>query len=288
MRQTAVFVDAGYLFAAGSALIAGEKRPRTECTLSVENVLESIQKHALSVEPDARLLRTYWYDGVRPFSGPNPEQVELGKQPFLKLRFGMLNSQGQQKGVDSLIVTDLIDLARNRAINDALILAGDEDLRVGVQVAQSLGVRVHLLGVEPTRGNVSQQLRQEVDSISELTGDEVKSFLTCAAKPAPTTVTSSEQPAASSKTITRPPLKGATADSIQDGKLSTIVEQIFGRFGEAELAQFAAYLEAENSLPRDIDAPILAQGRHELGRDLSVKEKREARAIARSMLEKSK
>jgi hypothetical protein len=30
-----------------------------------------------------------------------------------------VNSSGEQKGVDSLIVTDLIDLARNRGITDA-------------------------------------------------------------------------------------------------------------------------------------------------------------------------
>ena len=46
---------------------------------------------------------------------------------------------GRQKGVDSLIVTDLIELARNHAISDAVLLAGDEELRIGVQIAQSLG-----------------------------------------------------------------------------------------------------------------------------------------------------
>ena len=65
----------------------------------------------------------------------------------MKLRLGQLNSEGQQKGVDSLIVTDLIELARNKAISDAVVLTGDEDIRVGVQIAQSLGVRVHLLGI---------------------------------------------------------------------------------------------------------------------------------------------
>ena len=68
---------------------------------------------------------------------------------------------GQQKGVDSLIIMDLIELARNHAISEAVLLSGDEDLRVGVQLAQSFGVRVHLLGVEPTRGNQSYLLLQE-------------------------------------------------------------------------------------------------------------------------------
>jgi uncharacterized LabA/DUF88 family protein len=34
-----------------------------------------------------------------------------------------------------LIGTDLIELARNHAISDAVLLSGDEDLRIGVQIA---------------------------------------------------------------------------------------------------------------------------------------------------------
>ena len=64
-----------------------------------------------------------------------------------------MNSVGEQKGVDSLIVTDMINLARNRAISDAVFVSGDEDLRVGVQQAQEFGVRVHLVGIKPSRGS---------------------------------------------------------------------------------------------------------------------------------------
>ena len=51
-----------------------------------------------------------------------------------------MNSSGPAKGVDSLIVTDMITLARNGAMSDAVLLSGDEDLRVGVQQAQEFGV----------------------------------------------------------------------------------------------------------------------------------------------------
>ena len=54
----------------------------------------------------------------------------------VKLRLGQLNSAGQQKGVDSLIVTDLMELARNKAISDAVVVTGDEDIRIAVQIAQ--------------------------------------------------------------------------------------------------------------------------------------------------------
>ncbi|KUO51355.1 MAG: hypothetical protein APF82_10955 [Sphingomonadales bacterium BRH_c42] len=275
MLQTAVFVDAGYLFAAGSSLLYGAKQPRTACQLDIDQAVETICEFARSVESDARLLRIYWYDGIKPYSGPSTEQMALGQKHNVKLRLGMLNSQGQQKGVDSLIITDLIDLARNKALSDALILAGDEDLRVGVQVAQSFGVRVHLLGVSPTRGNVSPHLMQEIDSLSELTADHVRTFLTCRIATTEPASTIGKLPLAQSE-----PQNGGVIN------FNSIVQSILGRFNDGQMATFKQHLVTSNSLPREVDAPILAQARHELNRDLTIDEKRMVRAIAREALEK--
>lgn len=274
MLQTAVFVDAGYLFAAGSALINGSKLPRTSCALDIDKALETIVDFAKQVEPNSRLLRIYWYDGIRPYSGPSTEQMALGQRHNVKLRLGMLNSQGQQKGVDSLIVTDLIDLARNKALSDALILAGDEDLRVGVQVAQSFGVRVHLLGVSPTRGNVSPHLMQEIDSLAELTDSHVRQFLTC------TKIATPPQSG-----VAKPPLAQPSSVILESIDFGKLVASIFERFENEELRTFKRYLADLNSLPRELDAPAMAQARHELGRDLSAEEKRSVRSLARKMLE---
>ena len=60
----------------------------------------------------------------------------------------------------------MIALARNRAISDAVLVSGDEDLRVGVQQAQEFGVRVHLVGIKPGRGSQSLFLLQEADTAS--------------------------------------------------------------------------------------------------------------------------
>ena len=72
-----------------------------------------------------------------------------------------------EKAWNSLIVTDMIALARNRAISDAVLVSGDEDLRVGVQQAQEFGVRVYLVGIKPSRGNQSLFLLQEADTTHE-------------------------------------------------------------------------------------------------------------------------
>ena len=91
---------------------------------------------------------------------------------------GVLSQSGQQKGVDALLVTDLVELARNRAISDAVLISGDEDVRIGVQIAQSFGVRVHLIGIEPSRGNQSRTLMQEADSTAEWSKSEIDDLLT--------------------------------------------------------------------------------------------------------------
>ena len=99
--------------------------------------------------------------------------------PNVKLRLGRINAQNQQKGVDALIYRDLITLARERAISDAFLLAGDEDLREGVKAAQDMGVRVTLIGIEPTGsgGNQSRELRYEADEVIQLDRTQLSGFV---------------------------------------------------------------------------------------------------------------
>ena len=126
--------------------------------------------------PGARLLRIYWYDGlVR--GNLSPQQQELAFMEDVKLRLGIVTPTGRQKGVDSLIVTDLVELARNGAITDVVMLSGDEDLRIGVQIAQSFGVRVHLIGIQPSRGSQSLTLLQESDTTTEWKRTDVDEFM---------------------------------------------------------------------------------------------------------------
>lgn len=95
----------------------------------------------------------------------------------MKTRIGRLvrddAGQFQQKGVDSLIVRDLVILAERSAISTAFLLGGDEDLREGVREAQDRGVEVVLLGIEPPKGsNLSETLVMEADQLL-LIGQEV-------------------------------------------------------------------------------------------------------------------
>lgn len=75
---------------------------------------------------------------------------------------------------------DMITLARNRACDDIVLLSGDADLVVGVLQAQEHGVRVHLLGVAPARGNQAPTLRQESDTCHEWNTEVIGRFLRAA------------------------------------------------------------------------------------------------------------
>jgi uncharacterized LabA/DUF88 family protein len=169
MDRVAVLVDAGYFFAAGSALVSGTlSQSRSAIIFDEKAAVRELQALALRVAQNSPLLRIYWYDGASRKTGPSAEHGRLAHCDNIKVRLGFINSAGQQKGVDSLIVTDLVELARNRAVGDVVLVSGDEDVRIGVQLAQSFGVRVHLVGIKPSGGNQSVELRQEADTCTEL------------------------------------------------------------------------------------------------------------------------
>jgi len=131
------------------------------------------------------LLRTYWYDAS--LTGqPEHDQLTIADLQGVRLRLGRL-VRGEQKGVDSRIVRDLIVLARDRAIAEAYLLAGDEDLCEGVQEAQDQGVRVTLLAVPGV--NQSRLLMQQADQNEQLPEAFWRShFAVVEEKPAPVEV----------------------------------------------------------------------------------------------------
>jgi len=169
-----VFVDAGYLFASGSKLVAGGKLPRSQLHLDHERVL-ALLASLVSELTALPLLRIYWYDGAS--VGPNAAHVALAYRPQVKLRLGLVNPEGGQQGVDQLLAHDLVELAQNRGMAEALVLTGDDDLRIAVETAQSFGVRVQLLGIAPARENQAAALVQASDGVRELSEPEVRGFL---------------------------------------------------------------------------------------------------------------
>ncbi|WP_236827905.1 MULTISPECIES: NYN domain-containing protein [unclassified Blastococcus] len=165
MDRTVLLVDAGNLLAAGGNLTVANNR-RHDLDVRIGPLLNALT--ALVAE-HARLplLRTYWYDASRE-GRLTAEHEAVRGHPYTKLRLGRLVG-GAQKGVDALVYRDLTTLARQRSVASAYLLAGDEDLREGVAEAQSLGVQVILLAVEPAgNSKIADALLWEVDDVLDL------------------------------------------------------------------------------------------------------------------------
>lgn len=173
----AIFVDAGYVYAAAGLLVAGTE-DRRSFDLDAEGLIEAFIDKARTIFADSRLLRVYWYDGARRRIH-TAEQQSIAELPDVKVRLGNLNANNQQKGVDSLIRTDLESLARHRAISDAALVGGDEDLVSAVEAAQGYGARVHLWGIEAGEGsNQAEPLLWEVDSQRTFDLDFCRPYIT--------------------------------------------------------------------------------------------------------------
>lgn len=282
--QIAVFVDAGYVYAQGSALLKGRKLRRELVRLSETQILERLGGTARAVAPDARLLRVYWYDGLLRSNRPSTEQYAIGQSPDAKLRLGLVNSSGQQKGVDSLIVTDLIELARNRAISDALILSGDEDIKIGVQVAQTFGVRVHLLGIKPATGSQSDSLLMEADTCHEWDETIVSQWMRCedaampfADRPVPA-VAGSDNTAGTARSSAEPGGRDLAAGNDFRAIVASESENIANTLNATDLRRHIDYVDANpGRIHSDIDRRALASLRNRLGRDLTDGERKEYR-----------
>lgn len=274
MERYALFVDAGYFFAGGAHAAFGAATPRKQLSIkSPANLINALHAQASPICNGIQLLRVYWYDAM-----PGPrlslEQTNLALLAGLKLRLGALNSAGEQKGVDSLLVTDLIDLARNRAIADAVVVSGDEDLRIAVQVAQSFGVRVHILAAgEPSR-NVSPALQMEADSLHALPDAWfVEQFVrTTLTLPAGATQERPER----SKLIVGEDLKAPQLDAAA----TDIIKETLTALPKEQLVRLKDYFATQTTVPPEYDRKMIAKTSVALsGRKLTGDEMRHIRGI---------
>src|SRR6202167_3622877 len=138
-------------------------------------LIQVVTKHADELIR-GELLRVYWYDAARD-RVPTIDQRVIAQMPWVKLRLGNLNARGQQKGVDAQIRADMEALARHRAITDAVLIAGDEDMVPAVEAAQPYGARLHLWGIEPPYGtNQAERLVWESDTVDVLDGGFLRPY----------------------------------------------------------------------------------------------------------------
>jgi hypothetical protein len=269
MNRIAVFVDAGYFFASASELLFGAPLRRGEMRLANAEFAQYLAQSAEAIA-GCPLLRIYWYDGTN--SGPTPAHLAMAYLDNVKLRLGFVNQSGEQKGVDGLIFSDLTNLARNHAISDAMLLAGDEDLRVGVQQAQEHGIRVHLLGVEPRdpAGNQSAALQRESDTRRQLDAATLGQFLF------------RREYASAVATLQAGVGEPANEDTAHN---LARMQELAGEFAatlEAGQRELILSLPERTPLPHDLDRELLLRASELLGRKLEETEKRTLRGALRN------
>ena len=176
LARYAVMVDVGYIYAAAGELLFGTSA-RRDYRVDAVGLIQAITKHTDELLR-GELLRVYWYDAARD-RVPTIDQRVVAQMAWVKLRLGNLNARGQQKGVDANIRADMEALARHRAITDAVLIAGDEDMVPAVEAAQAYGVRVHLWGIEPPYGtNQAERLVWESDTVDVLDSSFVRPYFT--------------------------------------------------------------------------------------------------------------
>jgi len=248
--RVSVFVDAGYLFKQGAGAVLGAKLGRREVRLDARRFVADLATWLCSSHPDEVLLRTYWYDGAAR-GVPSTEQLDVAALPFVKMRFGRINTAGQQKGVDTLIVRDLMVLSQERSIQRAVVLSGDEDLREGIEYAQDRGVRVAVVGID-AGGDLSQspELVREADEALVLPSHIISNTLVRVVPPS--SIAAPVRPVLSSNRPPGPPTSLASNPFADHA--ATFTRAWLAKVPSGALANLVADRPA---IPRDIDAQML-------------------------------
>ena len=276
----AMFVDAGYLLAAGAWATVGPFK-RGEVVTRVGELIAWLQQEGTAEAGDRELLRVYWYDAA-PQREPTPEQQEVARQPDTKLRLGSLNRFGEQKGVDALLLADMMDLALSKGVDLAFLVSGDEDMLEAVKRIQAAGIRLHLWGVDTPKNTVSLELRREADRTRMLTSGELGTFFigpepevngSVATGPAMPTLRPAwlDVPlvglARDESGVTVNGARPVTYADIDPEQAAEVGRQFAGRWiGLASDSDLAEMREARRpSVPYQIDARLLTSSSHHLG-----------------------
>ncbi|WP_263350376.1 NYN domain-containing protein [Acidicapsa acidisoli] len=282
MGRVAVFIDAGYFWVQSCHAVLGRPGKRSEVIVDYKSLRNSLLGAVGSQTNGVELLRVYWYDGPSQL-GKGPDHQSIDELDDFKLRLGTRNMTGQQKAVDGLIIADMLNLTQSKAIDHAVLISGDADLTPGVTAAQAMGLRVHLIILEP-KVATSPYLAAEADGKLYLTTDWIKSFAAQATVQAPIPGPVSPQPSVVTHSL---PSVVPTTGSVTKSRLSCeeIARQTHASILQGPLASLLApSLKGRVPLPPEIDRPLLYAGKLRLGKALTEDEKRDLRSAFKDLL----
>lgn len=270
MITNAVFLDAGYVYKMGASLaFSGFEINRSEISLDVGMFSDRLTELLDDMYPTDDHLRTYWYDGAPRATELTTEHSKVAFQPSVKLRLGTINKAGIQKGVDSLIIRDLMTLSQERSIQRAIVISGDEDLSEGIEYAQDRGVRVTLL-VFPDRSaqtpEVATRLREICDGVIQMSPDIFSKCFSRRMSPGAAPIS--------------PPVATSTVSIETYVALDNAAEE-FGRASARRMTsdqEIATTLKEKPKIPSMFDGRLLREVANKIGAtELTVDQKRLAR-----------
>lgn len=251
MRQAAVFIDSSYFWAQLFTYFSSKKEEKQYIDMNVEAIRAYMVDECKRQFPESTFLRIYWYDAANA-SGRAHSHSQLEMTSHITLRLGAFNSLGDQKIVDGLIISDMILLSQNKAVNDIILVSGDADLIPGVNVAKTFGARVHLLGVGSPAA-ISSMLKAECDTRAIIHESHYASFVNITdEKPEHITV----------------------ADATPDGVLEDAAAKTYDKLSPDQRRQ----LQSTGVIPRDVDAILIREAYVLLSRALTEVEKRTLRS----------
>lgn len=262
MGRVAVFVDAGYFWVQMTQILHGESKPRDSVIIDYSLMRVKLLDFVSRDLKFSDILRVYWYDGPLSNGSKSDSHTSIEQLDDFKLRLGSRNISGEQKAVDGLLIADLIGLAQNRAITDAIVISGDADLIPGIITAQALGIRVICIEIGPIEAT-SKYLMAEVDRNVTWFIDKPE-FLT---KPSVDLI------------------KGETSAALIENEdpVYIMAQTCYSQLSEEEIS-ILKRLNAKEMIPPEIDREILSLARkHKNNALLTFEEKRTLRLHLRTL-----
>lgn len=267
MKRVAVFIDAGYFWVQLCQTLTGVYDSRAQVIVDFSALRARLLSEVATQFPSAELLRVYWYDGPGSSGSKTAEHISIDALDDFKLRLGSRNGTGQQKGVDGLMIADLISLTQQRAISSALLVSGDGDTAPGVIAAQGMGLRVHLLSLG-TALATSPSLAAEVDLKRSWTLTDVSTFAT-----------------QNTSVIVSAPVASPAGAQLPAPDLGAIAQACHNQITAGPLnALLLGRVPGTFSLPPEVDRALLGLARSQLQRQLTDQEKPLLRAEFRKLL----
>lgn len=159
-----IFIDGGNLF-------HSVKRYNNQNNTNVKIDYTKLSQFLTTETKSHSHLRTYYYTGV-PVKLSNKQQGFITKLDLLpnlavkKKTLKIKNERLVEKGIDVMIVTDMLWCGFQKHCEHIILVSGDEDLTEAVSKLKDNGIRVTIAAF---KNNASPQIIRNADSYIDLT-----------------------------------------------------------------------------------------------------------------------